>query len=96
MSNPTDKEKVARRPTGDEQPLPTKKDTDPIIPASPAGPNRVLIVGEVGSAIIVMQLTLLALLILLLITLRSRKQAPPHLVAAFDRAFLPEEVDGGC
>lgn len=50
--------------------------------------------GEVGSAIIVMQLTLLAMLMLLLITLRPRKQAPPHLVAAFDRAFLPEVGDG--
>lgn len=50
MSNPTGKEKVARRPTGDEQPLPTKKDTDtaPIIPPASSGPNRVLIVGDLA------------------------------------------------
>lgn len=94
MFNLTDKERSPAAP-GDERSTPTSDNAGPIIPPIAFPPNRVPSAGEAASGLILLPLTLLALLLLLYLALRFRqRQIPSYLVAAFDRAFLPEVYDG--
>jgi hypothetical protein len=95
MFKTDEKERSLAASPGDERPTPTSDNTGPIISPSLFSPNRVPGAGEVGSAIILAQLTLLFILLLFYIAVRFRRRVPFDLVAAFDHAFLPETSDDG-